>query len=449
MAEGPERRILVHLGPSGLEGRDSLLAALAKGGWQAVLLDSLSANALAAQLPAKGLIIVGGSDALGPAIEAIAGGHPELAIVALGPKPLPAARAWLRDRPSAATLDAMLRDWTHAPVTEPDAEPRPGEPRWRRKGDMIIGRSKQTEELLKTLDRLALSPAPVLVSGESGTGKELVARALHYCGPRASERFIALNCAAIPESLFEAELFGHERGAFTGAVAQRPGAFEAANGGTLFLDEIGEMPIAQQAKLLRVLETSEVTRIGSTHAKKVNVRLVAATNRDLGAERDANRFRADLFYRLNVYPVHLRPLRERPEDVLPVADHHLGMIATRDRRPVPRLSAAAAERLRRHRWPGNVRELVNVLERACLIAPNQVIEAEHLAIGGASNEAAPELPTYREAKARFEAEYYEQLMRQAAGNISRAAKLAGKTRKEVYDALRRLEVDPGAFRETA
>src|SRR5207302_8264215 len=203
---------------------------------------------------------------------------------------------------------------------------------WRRKGDMIIGQSPALRELLTTLDRVAPADAAVLITGESGTGKELVARALHYSGPRAAAPFIAVNCAAIPEALFESELFGHVRGAFTGAVASRPGVFEAAHGGTLFLDELGEMPLALQPKLLRVIETGQVTRIGSNETRTINFRLVAATNRCLDDEVQAGRFREDLYYRVRVFSLNIPPLRDRPEDVPPLVSHHLGQLATRDRR---------------------------------------------------------------------------------------------------------------------
>jgi len=384
----------------------------------------------------------------GPALEAArnaAATHPNVPIVAIGGEP-GAGTIWFRQPPSPTLWDPILKEL--ATPTTADS-PSPG-PRWRRKGDMILGHSAATQELLRILDRLAPSTAPVLVTGESGTGKELVARALHFSGPRAANPFIALNCAAIPESLVEAELFGHQRGAFTGAVAQRTGAFEAAHSGTLFLDEIGEMPLQHQAKLLRVLETGEIVRIGSNTARKVDVRVVAATNRDLAAEVGAGRFREDLYYRLKVYPVHLEPLRSRPEDIPPIIHHHLGMIAQREKRRPLRLSPQALEQMLAHRWPGNVREVVNVLERACLLAQGEVIEPGDLGLAPApdpgpraavSLRAPQTLPGYREAKQQFETEYYQRVLSLSGGNISQAARLAQKTRKEVYDALKRLGLE--------
>jgi two-component system, NtrC family, response regulator GlrR len=318
---------------------------------------------------------------------------------------------------------------------------------WRRKADMILGSSQHVRDLLHSLDHLAPAHTPVCITGESGVGKELVARALHYSSPRAGAPFIAINCGAVPETLFEAELFGYQKGAFTGAVATHVGAFEAADKGTLFLDEIGEMPMPMQVKLLRVLQTYAVQRVGSTEAKQVNFRLVTATNRDLDTEVKSGRFREDLFYRIHVYPLHIAPLRKRPEDIPPIVQHHLSMIADREKRPPMRVSSGALEKLLAHSWPGNVRELINLLERAVLLAGADVIEAEHIMVPSSSEDAATgSLLPYRDAKARFETEYYSLLMRTADGNVSLAAKLGQKTRKEVYDALKRLGLDAMAFR---
>jgi DNA-binding NtrC family response regulator len=324
------------------------------------------------------------------------------------------------------------------PVGEVDA------PAWRRKSDLIIGASPAIRQVLSALDRLAPAATPVLVTGESGVGKELAARSLHYGGPRARGPFVSIDCAAIPESLIEAELFGYRRGAFTGAVNPRPGAIETAHGGTLFLDEIGEMPPAMQAKLLRVLETGEVQRIGASAGVVVDFRLVSATNRDLEqAVRDGG-FRADLYYRVNVYPLHVPALRDRVEDIPRLVHHYLAVIAARERRPVPRVARDALAKLTSHTWPGNVRELVNLIERAVLCAGEHDITAEHVVIPEAgparpnppAHAAGPLVP-YREAKARFELEYFTQLMHAAGGNVSLAARLGGKTRKEIYAALRR------------
>lgn len=381
-------------------------------------------------------------------------------IIACGALPPPsiAPTAWIR-RPSATVLQTLLSEALSStrPVPRPAALPVESVPppsrgsKWRRKSDMIVGRSLAIRQLLDALDRIASSPAPVSITGESGTGKELVARALHYSSPRASAPFIALNCAAIPENLFEAELFGYVRGAFTGAVTNRTGAFEGANNGTLFLDEIGEMPRTLQPKLLRVLERGEVTRLGSNESRKLSVRVVTATNRRLEDEVRAGNFRQDLYFRLRVCHVHIPPLRERLEDIAPLVAHHLAIISTRERRSAtPRLSPAAFEKVLAHHWPGNVRELVNVLEAALLLARDNVIEPEHLQVessaGLGSTSDAPIL-AYREAKARFEADYYARVLRAARGNVSLASKLTQKTRKEVYDAIRRAGLEVDTYRD--
>ena len=361
-------------------------------------------------------------------------------LIVVGEQPMPTAAPtlWLRCLPQGPVLGKLIDGLLEG---EPAAKPTPA---WRRKTDMIIGDSAPIRQLLHSLDHLAPAQTPVLITGESGVGKELVARSLHYFGPRVKEPFIAINCAAIPDGLIEAELFGYQRGAFTGAVAAHAGAIESAHNGTLFLDEIGEMPLAMQAKLLRVLESGEVQRIGSNEPKKVNFRLVTATNRQLAEEVKQGRFREDLFYRVHVYPIHVAPLRDRPEDIPRLVTHHLSAIAIRENRPTLRLTAAALEKLLGYGWPGNVRELVNLLERATLMVDTRVIDAEHVIFPQATPSArqtSTALIPYRDAKARFEVEYYAQLMRTAGGNISLAAKLAQKTRKEVYDALKRCGLD--------
>jgi transcriptional regulator with GAF, ATPase, and Fis domain len=353
-----------------------------------------------------------------------------------------APSVWLPELPPPALLASVV---SHITANVAPAARDRAAPSWRRKSDMIIGSSKAVLGLLHTLDQLAPAQTPVIITGESGVGKELVARALHYCGPRASEPLIAINCAAIPDNLFEAELFGYQRGAFTGAVSAHAGAFEAADNGTLFLDEIGDMPLAMQVKLLRVLETSEVQRIGATEPKKVNFRLVSATNRNLEDDVAQGRFREDLYYRVQVYPLHIPPLRDRRDDIPPLATHHLSIIAAREHRaPLP-LTPAALEKLVGYAWPGNVRELVNLLERAALLAGGGPIDAKHLTLprsaAGSSLMPTMALAPYRDAKASFDHAYYTQLLASAGGNISLAAKLAQKTRKEIYDALRRLGLD--------
>jgi len=232
----------------------------------------------------------------------------------------------------------------------------------------IVGTSEALQVVLDQIELVADTDATVLITGETGTGKELVARALHERSLRRRAPLVRVNCAAIPESLFESELFGYVRGAFTGALNDRAGRFESAQGGTLLLDEIGEVPLAMQPKLLRVLQDKELERVGETRPRKIDVRIVAATNRDLAAEVEAGRFRADLFYRLNVFPIDNPPLRERREDIPLLADHFIEVHARRLRRQPPLLSEAGLRTLMTRDWPGNIRELENVIERAIILA---------------------------------------------------------------------------------
>jgi len=232
----------------------------------------------------------------------------------------------------------------------------------------IVGSSPGLKKVLQQIQLVAPTDAAVLVNGESGTGKELVARAIHENSPRKGRALIKVNCGAIPENLFESEFFGHMRGAFTGAVRDKPGRFELADGGTLFLDEIGEIPLAMQAKLLRVLQEQEIERVGDTRTRKINVRIVAATNRDLKRDVAAGRFRQDLFYRLGVFPLEIPPLRERRDDIPLLAAHFIRATAKKMNRPPPRLTKAQADELATYDWPGNIRELQNAVERAVILA---------------------------------------------------------------------------------
>ena len=234
----------------------------------------------------------------------------------------------------------------------------------------IIGDSPALRKVLQQIDLVAQTDATVLITGESGTGKELIARGIHERSPRNGRPLVTVNCGAVPEALFESEFFGHVRGAFTGALRDKAGRFELADGGTLFLDEIGEVPLPMQAKLLRVLQEQEIERVGDTRTRKVNVRILAATNRDLRAEVAAGRFRQDLFYRLSVFPIESPPLRERRDDIPTLAEHFIRTAAKRMNRRPPKLSAAAARELSAQHWPGNVRELQNAIERAVILAQN-------------------------------------------------------------------------------
>jgi formate hydrogenlyase transcriptional activator len=231
----------------------------------------------------------------------------------------------------------------------------------------IIGTSAGLRKVMKQIELVAPTDATVLITGESGTGKELVARAIHEQSARSGRTLIKLNCSAVPEGLFESEFFGHVRGSFTGALKDKPGRFELADGGTLFLDEIGEVPLAMQAKLLRVLQEQELERIGDTRTRKVSVRVIAATNRDLAKEVDEGRFRQDLFYRLRVFPIEVPPLRERREDIAPLAAHFIRQSARRMSRPEPTITEAALSQLTSYDWPGNVRQLQNVIERSIIL----------------------------------------------------------------------------------
>ena len=275
---------------------------------------------------------------------------------------------------------ARIIETSKRPRTPAAAEPRAQRSEPADKDMGIIGASPSMQTLFKRIRKVAPTMSTVLIQGESGTGKELVARALHENSPRAQAPMISVNCAAIPETLIESELFGHEKGAFTGAVAGRTGLVEAANGGTLFLDEIGELPLEAQARLLRVLQESEIRRVGSVQSQKVDVRLVAATHRDLKALAHQGLFREDLYYRLNVIELRLPPLRERGEDVMLIAEALLARIGTGMNTPNLHFSQEAAEAIRRYRWPGNVRELENAIERAAILCDEDEISADLLGI---------------------------------------------------------------------
>ena len=243
-----------------------------------------------------------------------------------------------------------------------------------RRFEQIIGDSPALEAVLQLVERVAPTNSTVLIEGETGTGKELIARAVHNISPRCGRPFIKLNCAAIPFDLLESELFGHEKGAFTGAVAQRTGRFELADKGTLFLDEVGDIPLGLQPKLLRVLQEQELERLGSTCIRQVDVRLVAATNRDLAEMVEANEFRADLYYRLNVFPIHLPPLRERWEDIPLLVRHFVQYFARRMNKTIDTVSCETMQALTHYSWPGNIRELQNLIERAVILSPGPVLQ---------------------------------------------------------------------------
>ena len=316
-----------------------------------------------------------------------------------------------------------------------------------------VGQSPAWTRVLEQVDRAAMVDAPVLITGENGTGKEVVARRLHLSGPRAEQPFVAVNCAAIPEELFESELFGHEKGAFTGAHERRIGHFEAADGGTLFLDEVGEMPLGSQAKLLRALETREITRVGGTKPVQVDIRVLAATNADLAQAVEQKSFRMDLFYRLNVVPLRLPPLRERVEDVAPLAEHFLDELARRQGRAPIEVDQEALAFLRTLEYPGNVRQLRNLLEGAFVLSEDGTsirrADLEQIVENGPSMEprAASELPpgvaspfeaeTFEQFKNESEALFFQRKLAENEGNIKRTAERLGMQRSHLYKKLDR------------
>ena len=314
----------------------------------------------------------------------------------------------------------------------------------------LVGKSAVMRALDEQLQRAAGAGAPVLITGENGTGKEVVARNLHLRGPRAAGPFIAVNCAAIPSELIESELFGHEKGSFTGAHERRIGHFEAADGGTLFLDEIGDMPLAAQAKVLRVLETREVTRVGGSSPIAADIRVVAATNADLAQAVEEKTFRMDLFYRLNVVPLRVPPLRERPEDVPLLAEHFLKEIANREGRRPQGLEPEATQYLKGLPFPGNVRQLKNLLEAAHVFCESVITqgELERLLADGpmlsvpsaafsSGNEDPFQAPSFEEFKNQSEALFFRLKLAQNEGNVKRTAEQLGMQRSHLYKKLDR------------
>jgi len=306
----------------------------------------------------------------------------------------------------------------------------------------FIGKSAAIEALRSTIKRVAATELAILILGENGTGKEVVSQSIHYLSPRRDQPFIAVNCAALTETLLESELFGHEKGAFTDAHESRPGKFELASGGTLFLDEIGDLSAGGQAKLLRVLEEKVVVRVGGSKNIHTDARVIAATNQDLADMVRQKRFRQDLFYRLNVVTLVLPPLRERPEDILMLAEHFLADFCLKARRKLPKISAAARRRLETHLWPGNVRELRNLMERIAYLVPGDVIETDDLAFilfpaGETASTVAGDLEL-AEATSRFQSDYIQHAIRRAGGNMSRAAEQLGLHRSNLYRKMRQL-----------
>lgn len=312
---------------------------------------------------------------------------------------------------------------------------------WR---ESIVTRSPRMLRMLEQARMVALSDVSVLINGQSGTGKEILAQAIHAASPRSGNAFIAINCGALPEQLLESELFGHAKGAFTGAVSSREGLFQAAEGGTLFLDEIGDMPPTLQVKLLRVLQERKVRPLGSNRDLDINVRILSATHRDLPKAMEKKEFREDLFYRLNVVNLKIPALHERAEDIPLLADHLLKQSAERHKPFVRRFSTDAMKRLMAASWPGNVRQLVNVIEQCVALTSAPVISEALVEQALAGENTA--LPTFAEARNQFELNYLRKLLQMTKGNVTHAARLAGRNRTEFYKLLSRHELDASDFK---
>ncbi|CAG0978396.1 Transcriptional regulatory protein QseF [Burkholderiales bacterium] len=311
----------------------------------------------------------------------------------------------------------------------------------------IITRSQRMDDLLRRAKLVAESDASVLLSGESGTGKELLAKAIHRASRRADKPFVAVNCGAMPEPLLESELFGHAKGAFTGAVNAHKGLFQTADGGSIFLDEIGDMPLALQVKLLRVLQEGEVRPVGSTQSVPVDVRVISATHRDLDAQKASGQFREDLYYRLNVVTLKLPTLSERREDIPLLATHFLRKLAERYKKPVPAIAPEAMALLVAAPWPGNVRQLLNTLEQAVALATTAMIPAS--LVQTALRDDSGVLMPLEDARRQFERDYLVRLLKITGGNVTQAATLAKRNRTEFYKLLQRHRLEPAMFKNGA
>jgi len=314
----------------------------------------------------------------------------------------------------------------------------------------LVGTSDAMRSVFELVSQVAPSDATVLITGESGTGKELVAGEIHRGSRRASKPFVKVNCAALPESIIESELFGHEKGAFTGAIGQRKGRFELAHGGTIFLDEIGELSPQVQVKLLRVLQEREIERIGGSESLKVDVRVVAATNRRLEDEMKAGRFREDLYYRLNVFPIQMPPLRERKSDIVLLADHFAEKYAKKNSKLIKRISSPALELLTSYHWPGNVRELENCIERAVILSSDMVIHAYHLppSLQSAQSTNTEPTTTLDAAISRLEKELIVEALKIGNGNMASAARQLGITERQIGLRVRHYGINWKLYRNT-
>jgi two-component system response regulator HydG len=308
----------------------------------------------------------------------------------------------------------------------------------------IICRSPGMAAVMDLVTRAAQSDFSVLIQGESGTGKDLIAKLIHYASPRSSAPYVSINCSAIPEHLLESELFGHVKGAFSGATGSKAGFFAKADGGPLFLDEIGDMSLNLQPKLLRVLHDGEYYQVGSRQLSRTNVRLICASNQDIRALVDKGQFRQDLYYRINTVRVLLPPLRERKEEIPPLVEHFFSKLQGKSPGAPGRLSAAAMRCLLEYHWPGNVRELEHAIERASLVCDAEEIRPEHLPPEVRSGETpSPEAASYKEARKAFEQSYFKRLLSKTGGNIQKAAEIAGIHRTTLYDKLGKLSIEFG------
>ena len=396
-------------------------------------LDGLGLLDALAELPERpAVVMISGHGDVATAVDAVRRGAVDFIEKPLDQnRVVVSLRAALRERRLAAENTGLKRQLTE---------------RWQ-----LVGDSAPMRALNEQIARAATSSVPVLITGENGTGKELVARQIHLTGPRASGPLVTVNCAAIPSELIESELFGHEKGSFTGAHERRIGHFQAADGGSLFLDEVGDMPLAAQAKVLRALETFEITRVGSAQPIAVDIRLIAATNADLAQAVEEKAFRLDLFYRLNVVPLRVPPLRERRADVPALAAHFLRQIAERAGRAAPPLEPGALELLSGLDCPGNVRQLRNLLEGACVLAAGPAIaraDLERILENGpalaaprpATASGAEETysaPTFEEFKDRSEALFFSRKLAANGGNVKRTAEELGMQRSHLYKKLER------------
>jgi two-component system response regulator GlrR len=310
----------------------------------------------------------------------------------------------------------------------------------------IVARSEKMQQVLETVSHIATTESTVFIHGESGTGKELIARAIHVASGRRDKPFVAVNCAALPETLLESELFGHEKGAFTGAIKSSRGLFVQAQEGTIFLDEIGDMPLSIQAKFLRVLQERQFHPVGGEGPVQVDVRVIVATNKDLEEGVRQGIFRDDLYYRIHVIPIELPPLRARKEDIPMLVDHFLKKYGTTMNKKVKGLTPAAMQRLMFHEWPGNVRELENTIEYAVAMTREDVISEDHI-LPTKSAPAGETIKPLKEAKDSFEKSYLVHILELTNGIVSSAANLAGKYRADFYNLLKKHRINPGDFKK--